>query len=319
LKRQVVTILNPSLGSKNLGDVIIVDEVMRHLEPLFSEFDIQTVSTHIKMTSKERKKVRHADYQIVAGTNLLSSKMYSYRQWNIGFREMAVWRDILLMGVGWWQYQNEPDLYTRTLLRTILHEDLWHSVRDSYTLKKLNSIGLNNVLNTGCPTLWKLDELHCRDIPQKKAKAAVVTLTDYNRNRVQDAKFIQFMAEHYEDLYFWPQGTGDIAYIEELNIRDLLTVLPENVDAYKKLLEEYEGLLDYAGTRLHAGIMALRKKRRSLILSIDNRAEEIAMDTGLPVVKRGDFEKIEQMLLHSRETRLSIPFDTIETWKNQFR
>lgn len=49
--------------------------------------------------------------------------------------------------------------------------------------------------------------------------------------------------------------------------------------------------IDFVGTRLHGGIRALQKKKRSLIIAVDNRAIELGADTGLPVIDRSCLEK----------------------------
>ena len=46
------------------------------------------------------------------------------------------------------------------------------------------------------------------------------------------------------------------------------------LEAFDNLLES-EIDLDYIGTRLHAGIRAIQKKRRSIIIGVDNRALEM--------------------------------------------
>ena len=47
---------------------------------------------------------------------------------------------------------------------------------------------------------------------------------------------------------------------------------------------------DYVGTRLHAGILALNYRKRTLIIAVDNRAAEMKTDINLPVIARGDLE-----------------------------
>lgn len=42
--------------------------------------------------------------------------------------------------------------------KILIKENLYHSVRDSESVKILNDLGFKNVINTGCPTIWKLDE-----------------------------------------------------------------------------------------------------------------------------------------------------------------
>ena len=76
--------------------------------------------------------------------------------------------------------------------------------------------------------------------------------------------------------------------------------------------------IDYVGTRLHAGIRAIQKKRRALVLSIDNRASEISNDIGMNVVPREDIEKIEFFITNEQKTSIKIPHKNIEAWKAQF-
>ena len=54
--------------------------------------------------------------------------------------------------------------------------------------------------------------------------------------------------------------------------------------------------LDYVGTRLHAGVRAMQKGRRSIILSIDNRAREMGKDYNLNVIERNDIYKLEEYI-----------------------
>ena len=53
---------------------------------------------------------------------------------------------------------------------------------DEYTKKKLESMGIRNVINTGCATLWQLTPDFCAGIPSHSASEAVTTLTDYRRD-----------------------------------------------------------------------------------------------------------------------------------------
>ena len=72
------------------------------------------------------------------------------------------------------------------------------------------------------------------------------------------------------------------------------------------------------GTRLHAGVRALQHKKRTLILSVDNRANEIAKDTNLPVISRDNLAAIASWINSKYETKIKIPVDNINQWKNQF-
>ena len=76
--------------------------------------------------------------------------------------------------------------------------------------------------------------------------------------------------------------------------------------------------VDYIGTRLHAGIRAIQKKKRTLILSIDNRAIEIAKDINLNSCERGNNKEIKEFILNNYKTDIKIKKQEIEEWKSQF-
>ena len=96
-----------------------------------------------------------------------------------------------------------------------------------------------------------------------------------------------------------------------------INVISPNLNAYDEVLSSNQSL-DYVGTRLHGGVRALQKRRRSLILTIDNRAHEIALNTRLPVVARSNREQIENWIISSASTSIKMPWSNIELWKNQF-
>jgi polysaccharide pyruvyl transferase WcaK-like protein len=188
------------------------------------------------------------------------------------------------MGVGFDSNDTGWDRYSKRLIRYMLSRKGLHSVRDSFSEKKLKSMGIKNVLNTGCPTMWNLTPEHCAAIPKSKAKNVMCTLTDYCRDEQNDKAMLDILLANYETVYLWLQGSEDLAYIRQLGYEDKLVLVESTLKDYDAVLAQDD--LDYVGTRLHAGIRALSKGHRSLIISIDNRAACISADTGLPIVKR---------------------------------
>lgn len=311
-----ILIFDTSVATENLGDLIILDAIRSQLRDLFPHSHFLNTATHDVISRPTYRLNRISNYSFVAGTNLLSSNMNSYNQWKINLFDSIFLKDIVLTGVGWWQYQKDPNLYTRTLLKRILHKDILHSVRDEYALKKIHAIGQKNVINTGCPTTWSLTPDFCANIPNTKSDSAVFTLTDYNKNRNTDIQLIHTLKSNYRDLFFWPQGTGDRDYINSLDIAGL-NILTPSLEAYDELLSSNRSI-DYVGTRLHAGIRALQYKRRSLILAIDNRAIEKQKDTNLPVIDRTDIDSIKNRITGKWKTDIRINEQAIATWKGQF-
>lgn len=330
-----ITKLNPSISSENVGDDIILKYCQQQLEDIFGDSLYVNIPTRDKLDLMSRKHILSSDYAFVCGTNLLASNMDVRKQWNIGiknaieilnanlrrreylnFKKYAE-KQLILMGVGWWQYQGEINKYTEILLNMLLSDKYTHSVRDSYTENKLKSIGIHNVLNTSCPTMWNLTKEVCLMIPEKKASRVVTTLTNYNRFREKDEKLLEILCSRYKEVYVWLQAIEDLSYLEDLSCRKYVKIIPPNLKAYDCYLKEYE--TDYVGTRLHGGIRALNNVKRSLILAVDNRALEISKDTGLPVLERGKVEEcLESWIEEPYNTSIILPVDNIEAWKHQF-
>lgn len=306
--------------SLNLGDLIIQQAVERELDKMFGLKNIMKFSTHAGLTKEEIKVIRHeCSFIIVGGTNLLSSNMNEYRQWKIGIKTALQLKKVFLLGVGWWQYQHSPNLYTRILLKTTLSGKGIHSVRDSYTREKLEQMGIINVLNTGCPTMWPLALIDSESFPIAKSDNILLMLTDYNKNIELDKKLLELLVSKYENVYFWPQGRGDAEYIFELQSQLNLPVilLEESLVSLDNFINS--GIsFDYIGTRLHGGIRCLCAKKRTLILEIDNRAKEIARDTQLPTIDRGNLDYISKWIDGSSFPKIRIDLAAIDKWKNQF-
>lgn len=309
-----VTLFDTSVCSSNLGDQVIMNAVEKILNSLFQGDFFVKVQTHDVLGKSSYKCIRDSDYAVVGGTNLLSSNMNSYNQWKISLLDSFFIKNIILMGVGWWQYQKKPNLYTQLLYHRVLHKEYLHSVRDNYTKKQLELIGFKNVVNTACPTMWSLTEEHCADISRRKTDSVLVTFTEYNQNKEFDFKLIEILKENYKSIYFWIQQPKDYDHMYGIYGDNAIYVNPS-----LQALDEVLNLdIDYIGTRLHAGVRALQGKKRSLILAVDNRAIEISKDTNLPVVARDDFEGIKKWINSTYTTQIKLPWDSINQWKKQF-
>lgn len=309
-------LLDTGMDSDNAGDSIIMENCLLQLSECMDVNGLGHVPTHRFPTEDEKHQLHTAGRKILCGTNILSGHMRSYGLWKLG-SDITPYRNTLLMGVGFDSMDPGYDNYTKQMLRTILSADGIHSVRDSFSEQKLKSMGIQNVVNTGCPTMWNLTPEHCAAIPAEKASCVICTLTDYCRDEANDRAMLDILLESYDKVFFWLQGRDDLAYIRELGYADKLELVESTLEAYDAVLAMKD--LDYVGTRLHAGIRALSKGHRSLIISIDNRAECISADTGLPTIRREDVLIALQTRLKNRfESTINMPWDDIETWKRQF-
>ena len=314
-----VSIFDSSVISYNLGNQIIAESVQRFIDENLSNCYVIKLQYAERIRHKSKKYIRNSDVTILAGTNSLSSNMLRLEQFPINLFDLITINNLVLCGVGWFQYQKKPNFINKTFLKTLLSDDFKHSVRDSYTKKMLNSIGINNVINTSCPTLWNITPDHIATIPNDKAKYVVTTLTDYNKDEVLDLKLLQLLDSNYERVFFWPQGLGDYEYLMQLvqNIKINLEIVRPNLRSFDSILDNEE--IDYVGTRLHAGIRAIQKSVRTFIVAIDNRTKEISKDINLNSAERLDFDHLKDFINTKTENQLVIPYNQIEDWKSQFR
>lgn len=316
---KVISILDTTISDYNLGNQIIMEAVNDILDDLFWDDFMFRLQYAERFGGQSLRHMRHSDYIFWGGTNALTSHMNKYKQMGFALKDLLFVKDLILLGVGWWQYQGKPNLYTRLFLRRLLSSERIHSVRDSYTEGMLKSIGIENVVNTSCPTVWGITGEHCRRIPTLKGKNVLTTTTDYAKNAPLDEKLINILLSHYDYVYYWIQGVGDLDYINRMHIaeRSRVKIISPKLKAYDRILESAD--LDYIGTRLHAGIRAIQKRKRALILGVDNRAEQISKDIGLNVSPRGDFVAIERFIESEYATELTIPMENIAQWKAQFK
>jgi polysaccharide pyruvyl transferase WcaK-like protein len=301
--------------SANLGDLIIEEAVLRELNELFPGWKTSKVSTHLRFGPQQRHLVRSADRIIIGGSNLLSSYMDGYFQWDLTMQNAFAARGAILMGAGWWKDQGEPNRYTKILLNLVLSRKFSHSVRDGQAKELLKLTGVRRVLNTGCPTMWPLAKMDTTAIRTTPAKKILCMLTDYYPDPELDQALLNLLESQYETVYFWPQGFGDYLYIQELKFGGV--VLDRSLKDLDELLAN-EPELDYVGTRLHGGVRCLINGKRCLTLEVDNRAREIGKETGLPTVQRENLEAIKAWTKGSEPLRLNLRSDDIAAWKAQF-
>lgn len=311
---KTITILDTTVASDNLGDQIILDAVKDVLQEVLPEAYPYHVATHEYMTRISKSLLAKSDVAFVAGTNILASNMEARVLWKLNPWDAFAFRDTILLGCGWMNYMKQPNTYSRWLLKRVLADRYIHSVRDSYTEEKLRSLG-KQVVNTSCPTMWRLTPEHCQHVPTSKAPAVVTTLTFYLRRPEEDGEMLRMLKDRYATVYFWPQQREDMAYFESLGVSGVRYVNP-SLSAYNRFLDNED--VDFVGTRLHGGIRALQKHRRALIVRVDNRATEIAKDTGLPTMERKDFVHMNEWISGSETPDIRLPTANIARWKQQF-
>jgi hypothetical protein len=315
-----IAVFDTSIGTMNVGDEIINDSAKKWLKAIFPHDQFINLATHVGISNVGINRANVGRHRFVCGSNILNSNLFLSQQWDFSPLDFLKIEPLTLMGVGWSNYQKKPSIYTKWLYNNRLDSSLIHSVRDSYTEKMLKSVGVNNVINTACPTMWGLTSHHCQQVPKEKADNVIFTLTDYRPDLLADTSLITILNASYKKVYFWVQGSQDLSYFNKLSkelTQDIEVVAPR-LDAYDMILEQSDSI-DFVGTRLHAGIRALQKGRRAIIIGVDNRAIEKKKDFNLPVVLRKDINsELKSMINNDFFTQIYIPEDNITKWMRQF-
>jgi polysaccharide pyruvyl transferase WcaK-like protein len=328
-KKLEICLFDPSIQnsqgllSTNLGDLIIREAVKTELDNLFPNSKLVSIATHTFPSTQSILTAKDCTYSFVGGTNLLNSDIGKKRkrQWKFTLPQQMLVNKCILLGVGWQKYEASPNLQSCLILKTILSKKMIHSVRDSYTREKLQSAGINNVLNTNCPTMWPFLKWNWDDqnIPSEKSENVLIMLTDYWRDLKLDRKLLELLAAKYKRIFVWPQGINDREYVIDLavSLQIQVTILEHSLESLNNFIDS-DISFDYIGTRLHGGIKCLLSHRKSLIIEIDNRAREIAKDTNLPTVARSNLLGIIQWIESPSSVKIELNNDDINQWKSQF-
>ncbi len=324
-----IVLFDTSIGSRNLGDFIINLSIRKEMDFLLGNHFVINLPTHIPAMSHFQKfeamfgnaylnEICDAKYKFLCGTNLIKSSLLKiHKDWMIDFTDTKLYHGAVAVGCGMGYNSKKCDLYTKQIYKKIFSSEYIHAARDQQTKEFLDDLGLK-AINTGCPSIWQLTPEVCGKIPRKKNRSVVFTLTDYMKDPVSDRKMISILQNQYENICFWPQGLNDTEYIMSLDA-DLSSVkfLPPNLGSYEKLLDSG---VDYVGTRLHGGIFAMQHHCRTIIIIVDNRAREMNRSFHLNAIERENIaEELPDLINKERGTELTVDFDLIRTWKEQFR
>ena len=319
-----IILFNTAVASPNKGDDIIMDCCKKQLEPILKGNYVLEVPTHTPISHWYQNfakfnigdHFKKIDYKFVCGTNLLNANMFLPTPlWNINPFNSKVANGAIAVGAGMGSQSIKANYYTKKLLRKVLSLDYVHSTRDEKSANFLRSIGLK-AINTGCATTWDLSNEFCSTIPDGKSDEVVFTLTDYAQDEQKDKYLINILLKYYNKVYFWIQGIGDLDYLQKIYKGNQIILVDPSLEAYDEILEKR---IDFIGTRLHAGIRAMQKKCRTVIISVDNRAEDMKKDINLCVVSRNELDTLETLIYRKMPTQLNIKMENIQKWLSQFR
>lgn len=320
-----IVMFDTSYSTINMGDFIINKSISNEMKYLIKNNFVFRVSSHTpinKFLQNFRKNYisdfcKNSDYKFLCGTNLFSMNLLHLTpNFNLNIFDIKNYKNSIAIGCGCADTNKKINFYTKYIYKKILSKEFVHSARDEQTKDFLNSLGFKAV-NTGCATMWSLTKEHCKKIPVKKSDSVIFTLTDYCIDRENDQFLINTLVEEYKKVYFWIQGSEDLNYLKSFKNIEKIKLISPNIESYEEVLENND--IDYVGTRLHAGIFALQKLKRSLIIIVDNRARDIKKTYNIPTIERENLkEKLLNCINSDILTKINLDEKVINEWKKQF-
>lgn len=319
-----ILLLDPSIGSGNVGDQIIMECAWEELRNIIKGRFVYTLPTQVASlhwyqvwkNSLTVQNYTNCKYKFVCGSNLLMKNMMThFPQWNVNLWNYKPLAGCILLGVGA-SAGEKTNYYTKCLYSKLLNREYFHSVRDQRSKEFMDELGLK-ALNTGCVTMWKLTPEFCKTIPSNKSSRVIFTLTAASAPLDSDQKMIDILKRNYKEVFYWIQGSRDKDYFDKFKNTDGIKIVPPYKQEYDKILSE--GDIEYVGTRLHAGVYAMRHSKRAIIIVIDERAREINKGNNLVCMERAEVETQLEPLINSEfSTEIKMPFAEIEKWRSQF-
>ena len=312
-----VHLLDTAVASTNVGDEIIVEAALRHIGPSLENCYVSSSSSHDGLGPSGARLVEQADLVLFLGSNALSPHFHIGKPsiWHLKKADVPLLSGkLVLVGVGAKAHYKDVEPRQMRLLNRLLHKDLAHSVRDATAASIVRECG-RTANNTSCPSLWQFADR----VPVSPGKADGVTFTlTAHKPDPNDRAMIKILREEYRRLWFWPQQPRDLDYLRSLDCADGVEIIAPNLAAYDTHLHEHE--TDVVGTRLHGTIRGLHFGRRIIVISIDNRAEDISREVGLPAVGRSRIgSELGERLRNPEEVSLSLPADNIATFTRGLR
>lgn len=319
-----IILFDTSQGTQNLGDYIIRDSINKEMNELLCKSFVTRYSTHTPISRWYQlikpgyilDECKNANFKLLCGTNLFKKSLVRINSdWNIGLSSIPYYKGAIAMGCGMEHNSKVFDIYTKFIYKNILSKKYIHSTRDQKTKEFLDKLGVKSI-NTGCPTTWMLSKTHCEKMPTQKSDKVIFTLTDYKKDEFNDQILIDILNKNYKEVYFWIQGSKDLEYFNNMKNIENIKLINANLEDFREQL--LKGNVDYVGTRLHAGIYAMKYFVRSIILIVDNRARDMKETYNLVAIERNKINDLEYVINSDFKTEININEKGINEWKSQF-
>jgi hypothetical protein len=287
MKPTHILVADPSSHTKygapdNSGDLVIKGAIIKVLEKLDIDFAWVPYSHPIKS----------GEVLILGGANILGNPRATtasiWRPKLSSLLNSKVRINAVSVGCGWWGYEDMVNRWNSRIMKRYYSSQFPHSVRDGFTAQKFKEIGLLNVMNTGCPSMYQHTSFET-NLPD----TAVITVTYYRPNIFRDKIWIEKTLSRFNRIYLFAQGLEDIKYFEKVcalisGKQQKIEVIDRDIENLQMVINQTEAI--HIGTRLHGNMFFLQNSLPSICLDVDNRTSEIKKSFNwLPIYELPEF------------------------------
>lgn len=323
---KIIGLIDPSIGSFNLGDEIVSHYCKNIIHKMFPNHFFISIPAYMECDERMKEIIEKSEHIFFLGTAPINHEI-TFR-WPLIVNQYN--NKVVLMGVGYNNWASGGmGFVTRNIYFSNLSKKYKHSIRDGYSkILMENQIGIS-AINTCCPTLW--NNIEYKPFDSGKCASVLFTVNSSRGDKSIDKKIITTINKIYDKIFFYAQTPNDFEYFrnccieiyQDSKISINFTTIKSNFKDLTNFITSMHNKCDYFGARLHGGIHARNLGMRSFIIGVDNRAIQIHNDTRLPVYTYSEINTNIDLVISAIYANynwdLYIPEKEINKWKDQFK
>ena len=288
---------------KNAGDFLIEERANALLKYVIPDIKI---NRYLRSELKENLgEINENDAIVFGGGPLYMSNLDGYLPLNECIEKITT--PIMVMGAGWYglfggydlTYQYKFTPLTLKFLQKIDNEGYGLSCRDIYSVRTLNKEGLKNVVMTGCPAWYDLENIHNTDgrIGAWSIKKIMVSDPANHSNYDHAVRVLEYLKHAFpnaEIVFVFHRGMNADNYTsqkEGSNLQELvkrinkMNIQTIDISYGSNGFDIYNDCDLHVGFRVHAHIYNLSIRNRTILIEEDGRGAGVNQALGIPALK----------------------------------
>ena len=322
---------------KNAGDFLIKKQTNILLKYCFPDCSIDEYYRN-KNIEQDLPEINTHDIVIFAGGPLYYNGFYPYLAPLVdNLSKIKI--PIMMLGAGWWDLSTNVNiLYNykfseamNSLLSRAISDTKLLGCRDFATVNVLRNNGFDNIIMTGCPAWYNLDNIGItRYTGVELSKCKTICISDCGNIEnypiaIELMRFIKHFFYNSKIYFVCHRGLANLdldKFITENNIQYI------NIAGNDTGFQIYDKCDLHIGFRVHAHIYNLSKRKLSILIEEDSRGSSLnetlglpSICTSLPSIENGKtkFYTNDKILYQVEDYILNLASNNYNTLENSYR